>query len=202
MVYDYVSSDGFDLKIEMISRIYLEVGRDVPGVWWYPHCLRCDPFTCSYNCLDNTKNFSRCMWSLEELTYYLSQFAMCLLLINFWFFLLLNSVEFCYTVFVFSAACLNSDGFLIIRCDLIIIANDKKEKIASGLLNPFLAHLKTAQDQIDKGGYSILLEPESGSDTSWFTKATLERFGCSSLWNLPFVMHIFFFYDCGQFSWS
>ncbi|KAH6834648.1 hypothetical protein C2S53_009185 [Perilla frutescens var. hirtella] len=62
------------------------------------------------------------------------------------------------------------------RCDLIIISNDKKEKIASGLLNPFLAHLKTAQDQIAKGGYSILLEPETGSDTSWFTKATLERF--------------------------
>ncbi|KAK6145931.1 hypothetical protein DH2020_019800 [Rehmannia glutinosa] len=62
------------------------------------------------------------------------------------------------------------------RCDLIIIANDKKEKIASGLLNPFLAHLKTAQDQIAKGGYSILLEPETGSDSSWFTKATLERF--------------------------
>ncbi|XP_047950404.1 COP1-interacting protein 7 isoform X2 [Salvia hispanica] len=62
------------------------------------------------------------------------------------------------------------------RCDLIIIANDGKEKIASGLLNPFLAHLKTAQDQIDKGGYSILLEPETGSDASWFTKATLKRF--------------------------
>ncbi|KAL0322542.1 UNVERIFIED_CONTAM: COP1-interacting protein 7, partial [Sesamum angustifolium] len=59
-------------------------------------------------------------------------------------------------------------------CDLIIIANDKKEKIASGLLNPFLAHLKTAQDQIAKGGYSILLEPETGSDAAWFTKATLE----------------------------
>ncbi|GFP83376.1 hypothetical protein PHJA_000481000 [Phtheirospermum japonicum] len=60
------------------------------------------------------------------------------------------------------------------RCDLIIIANDKKEKIASGLLNPFLAHLKTAQDQIAKGGYSILLEPDT--DAAWFTKATLERF--------------------------
>ncbi|XP_073287980.1 uncharacterized protein [Primulina huaijiensis] len=62
------------------------------------------------------------------------------------------------------------------RCDLIIISNDKKEKIASGLLNPFLSHLKTAQDQISKGGYSILLEPENGSDAAWFTKATLERF--------------------------
>ncbi|KAL7209769.1 hypothetical protein ACSBR1_031349 [Camellia fascicularis] len=37
------------------------------------------------------------------------------------------------------------------RCDLIISANGKTEKIASGLLNPFLAHLKTAQDQIAKG---------------------------------------------------
>ncbi|GFP85841.1 hypothetical protein PHJA_000727900 [Phtheirospermum japonicum] len=62
------------------------------------------------------------------------------------------------------------------RCDLIIIANDKKEKIASGLLNPFLAHLKTAQDQVAKGGYSILLEPDKSSNAAWFTKATLERF--------------------------
>ncbi|KZV33737.1 hypothetical protein F511_33479 [Dorcoceras hygrometricum] len=62
------------------------------------------------------------------------------------------------------------------RCDLIIISKDKKEKIVSGLLNPFLSHLKTAQDQISKGGYSILLEPKNGSDAAWFTKATLERF--------------------------
>ncbi|KAL2463572.1 COP1-interacting protein-related [Forsythia ovata] len=62
------------------------------------------------------------------------------------------------------------------RCDFIIISNDKKEKIASGLLNPFLAHLKTAQDQNAKGGYTILLEPEPNNDAAWFTKATLERF--------------------------
>lgn len=62
------------------------------------------------------------------------------------------------------------------RCDLFIIANDKKEKIASGLLTPFLAHLRTAQDQIAKGGYSILLEPDDHVDDSWFTKGTVERF--------------------------
>ncbi|EPS65746.1 hypothetical protein M569_09031, partial [Genlisea aurea] len=62
------------------------------------------------------------------------------------------------------------------RCELIIISNGKKEKIASGLINPFLAHLKVAQNEIAKGGYSILLEPESGSDATWFTKATMERF--------------------------
>jgi hypothetical protein len=59
---------------------------------------------------------------------------------------------------------------------LVITVNGKKEKIASGLLNPFLSHLKTAQDQMDKGGYSIVLEPEGGNDASWFTKGTLERF--------------------------
>ncbi|VFQ76847.1 unnamed protein product [Cuscuta campestris] len=62
------------------------------------------------------------------------------------------------------------------RCDLIIIANEKKEKIASGLLDPFLAHLKTAQDQVAKAGYSIVLEPKPQSDASWFTKGTVERF--------------------------
>ncbi|URD80581.1 hypothetical protein MUK42_18665 [Musa troglodytarum] len=62
------------------------------------------------------------------------------------------------------------------RCDLVIIANGKTEKIASGLLNPFLAHLKAAQDQIAKGGYSIILEPDPETDTAWFTKGTVERF--------------------------
>ncbi|WOL15934.1 hypothetical protein Cni_G24716 [Canna indica] len=62
------------------------------------------------------------------------------------------------------------------RCDLVIIANGKTEKLASGLLNPFLAHLKTAQDQVAKGGYSIILEPDPEIDTSWFTKGTVERF--------------------------
>ncbi|KAF5197157.1 Cop1-interacting protein [Thalictrum thalictroides] len=62
------------------------------------------------------------------------------------------------------------------RCDLVIVANGASEKIASGLLNPFLAHLKTAQDQIAKGGYSITLEPRPDSETAWFTKGTMERF--------------------------
>ncbi|KVI02192.1 hypothetical protein Ccrd_019487 [Cynara cardunculus var. scolymus] len=58
------------------------------------------------------------------------------------------------------------------RCDLVICAGDFKEKLASGLLEPFIAHLKFAKDQISKGGYSITL---SASDSSWFTKSTLER---------------------------
>lgn len=65
--------------------------------------------------------------------------------------------------------------WFIFRCDLVISANGKTEKIASGLLNPFLAHLKAARDQMAKGGYSIILEPEAGRDAAWFTKATVER---------------------------
>ncbi|KAL5219569.1 hypothetical protein ABZP36_020253 [Zizania latifolia] len=62
------------------------------------------------------------------------------------------------------------------RCDLVVIANGRKEKIASGLLNPFVAHLKVAQEQIAKGGYSITLEPDPEVDAPWFTRGTVERF--------------------------
>lgn len=57
---------------------------------------------------------------------------------------------------------------------MIFAGNNKKEKLASGLLEPFLLHLKYAKDQISKGGYSITLRPTS-SNASWFTKATFER---------------------------
>lgn len=62
------------------------------------------------------------------------------------------------------------------RCDLVIFTGKKSEKIASGLLEPFLGHLKSAKDQISKGGYSITLKPTSSDASSWFTKAILERF--------------------------
>ncbi|CAK7327583.1 unnamed protein product [Dovyalis caffra] len=61
------------------------------------------------------------------------------------------------------------------RCDLVIYAGVVNEKLASGLLEPFLQHLKTAKDQISKGGYSISLRPLS-PNAFWFTKATLQRF--------------------------
>ena len=57
----------------------------------------------------------------------------------------------------------------------MIIDNGKAEKIATGLLDPFLAHLKTAQDQVSKGGYSIVLKPKDGDNAAWFTKATIQR---------------------------
>lgn len=56
----------------------------------------------------------------------------------------------------------------------MIFSGGLNEKLASGLLEPFLSHLKSAKDQISKGGYSITLRP-AGSEASWFTKATLQR---------------------------
>ena len=79
---------------------------------------------------------------------------------------------------------------------MFIIANGKKEKIASGLLNPFLAHLKTARDQIEKGGYSIVLEPEPQTDASWFTKGTVERFISVS----DNISGVFYFTNCWHSS--
>ncbi|OIT00444.1 PREDICTED: uncharacterized protein LOC109228956 [Nicotiana attenuata] len=61
------------------------------------------------------------------------------------------------------------------RCDLVIYASNNSEKLASGLFEPFITHLKSAKDQISKGGYSITLRP-SPTNASWFTKATLQRF--------------------------
>ncbi|TYJ01617.1 hypothetical protein E1A91_A13G166300v1 [Gossypium mustelinum] len=61
------------------------------------------------------------------------------------------------------------------RCELVIFAGKESEKLEPGLLDPFISHLKTAKDQISKGGYSITLRPV-GLTPSWFTKATLQRF--------------------------
>lgn len=61
------------------------------------------------------------------------------------------------------------------RCDLIVVGGGVSERLASGLLEPFLSHLKSAKDQISKGGYSITLRPPS-AHAPWFTKATLQRF--------------------------
>ncbi|XWS27977.1 hypothetical protein CRYUN_Cryun25bG0026600 [Craigia yunnanensis] len=61
------------------------------------------------------------------------------------------------------------------RCDLVIFAGKENENLASGLFEPFISHLKSAKDQISKGGYSITLRPV-GSTPSWFTKGTLQRF--------------------------
>lgn len=50
------------------------------------------------------------------------------------------------------------------------------EKLASGLLKPFVAHLKVAEEQVARDVQSIKLEVESNKNAgTWFTKGTLER---------------------------
>eukprot|EP00249_Psilotum_nudum_P020717 c27817_g1_i3 orf=1724-5878(-) len=62
------------------------------------------------------------------------------------------------------------------RCELYICGGGITEKLASGLVQPFLDHLRTAEEQIARGGYSIRLEPPDPNGASWFTKGTMERF--------------------------
>ncbi|XP_059292243.1 COP1-interacting protein 7 [Lycium ferocissimum] len=61
------------------------------------------------------------------------------------------------------------------RCDLVVFSGSKSEKLASGLVEPFISHLKFAKDLIPKGGYSITMRPPS-THAYWFTKATFLRF--------------------------
>ncbi|BFI16261.1 hypothetical protein MPTK1_5g20180 [Marchantia polymorpha subsp. ruderalis] len=67
------------------------------------------------------------------------------------------------------------------RCELLVSAGGVTEKLASGLLKPFLAHLKAAEEEIERGGYSIKLVPFFADSSTvhgadWFTKGTIERF--------------------------
>nr|GEW86936.1 COP1-interacting protein 7 [Tanacetum cinerariifolium] len=43
------------------------------------------------------------------------------------------------------------------RCDLLLCYGSKKEKLASGLVEPFISHLKYFKDQISKGGLVVML---------------------------------------------
>ncbi|XP_076885435.1 COP1-interacting protein 7-like [Bidens hawaiensis] len=60
------------------------------------------------------------------------------------------------------------------RCDLLLCSGKTKEKLASGLVEPFISHLKSFKGQISKGGYSITLRPPT-TNAFWFTKSTFQR---------------------------
>ncbi|KAI5070286.1 hypothetical protein GOP47_0015109 [Adiantum capillus-veneris] len=62
------------------------------------------------------------------------------------------------------------------RCELHISAQGMTYKLAAGLLQPFVAHLKAAEEQVAGGGYSVRLEPPDPGCAGWFTKGTMERF--------------------------
>ncbi|PNX67894.1 cop1-interacting protein 7 [Trifolium pratense] len=60
------------------------------------------------------------------------------------------------------------------RFELLVFNGTGREKIASGLFEPFISHLKFVKDEISKGGYSIRLLPPSNT-AYWFSKSTFER---------------------------
>ncbi|CAH8318247.1 unnamed protein product [Eruca vesicaria subsp. sativa] len=62
------------------------------------------------------------------------------------------------------------------RCELVIFSGGENEKLASGIFQPFVTHLRSVRDQISKGGYSVTLRPSSVAGANWFTKVTLQRF--------------------------
>ncbi|KAL0855262.1 hypothetical protein Bca101_060415 [Brassica carinata] len=63
------------------------------------------------------------------------------------------------------------------RCELFVSTAGNTEKLASGLVKPFVAHLKVAEEQVCREAQSIKLQVESSENAgTWFTKGTLERF--------------------------
>ncbi|XP_057504621.1 uncharacterized protein LOC130788101 [Actinidia eriantha] len=63
------------------------------------------------------------------------------------------------------------------RCELFVSSAGKTEKLASGLVKPFVTHLKVAEEQATMAVQSIKLEVKQCKNAeTWFTKGTLERF--------------------------
>ncbi|GAV61404.1 hypothetical protein CFOL_v3_04931 [Cephalotus follicularis] len=63
------------------------------------------------------------------------------------------------------------------RCELFVSSYGNTEKLASGLVKPFVTHLKVAEEQVAQAAQSIKLEVKRcNNEESWFTKGTLERF--------------------------
>ncbi|KAL3351868.1 hypothetical protein AABB24_020114 [Solanum stoloniferum] len=63
------------------------------------------------------------------------------------------------------------------RCELFVSSDGNTEKLASGLLKPFVTHLKVAEEQVALAVQSIKLEVKRCKNyETWFTKGTLERF--------------------------
>ncbi|XVE51815.1 hypothetical protein DITRI_Ditri02bG0071200 [Diplodiscus trichospermus] len=63
------------------------------------------------------------------------------------------------------------------RCELFVSSNGDTEKLASGLVKPFVTHLQVAEEQVALSLQSIKLEVDKCKKAkTWFTKGTLERF--------------------------
>lgn len=74
------------------------------------------------------------------------------------------------------------------RCELFVSGGGKTEKIASGFLKPFLAHLKVSEEQSAEAVDSIKLNVDRKTkDGTWFKKGTVERLDIECLIKSLFV---------------
>lgn len=59
---------------------------------------------------------------------------------------------------------------------MLVSSDGHTEKLASGLVKPFLTHLKVAEEQVALAASSIKLEIDRHKNAeTWFTKGTFER---------------------------
>lgn len=74
---------------------------------------------------------------------------------------------------------------------MLVSSDGNTEKLASGLVKPFLTHLKVAEGQVARASSSIKLEIDRHKNAeTWFTKGTFERWKMQ--WNGKFIYFIGF----------
>ncbi|XP_062186855.1 COP1-interacting protein 7-like [Phragmites australis] len=62
------------------------------------------------------------------------------------------------------------------RCELVVSGNGRTEKIASGSVKPFVAHLRVAEEQAAAQPPPPAIRLQLERRAAWFSKGTLERF--------------------------
>ncbi|WVZ66678.1 hypothetical protein U9M48_015867 [Paspalum notatum var. saurae] len=62
------------------------------------------------------------------------------------------------------------------RCELVVSGNGRTEKIASGSVKPFVAHLRAAEEQASAQPPPAAIRLQLERRAPWFSKGTLERF--------------------------
>ncbi|GMQ08052.1 hypothetical protein CsSME_00051969 [Camellia sinensis var. sinensis] len=82
------------------------------------------------------------------------------------------------------------------RCELFVSSAGNTEKLASGLVKPFVSHLKVAEEQVALAVQSIKLEVERRKNAeTWFTKGTLERLCTLPTESLNFCLFVVVNFD-------
>ncbi|ONM25330.1 hypothetical protein ZEAMMB73_Zm00001d006864 [Zea mays] len=62
------------------------------------------------------------------------------------------------------------------RCELVVCGNGRTEKIASGSVKPFVAHLRAVEEQASAQPPPPAIRLQLDRPAPWFSKGTLERF--------------------------